>query len=88
MGDLRNKLAKIERAKRDKIAMNRFLGLPDDHVDPPAPPPPVTRCSCGYSHMDRKLVASSKIGGGVSVWCFDCAPGEVRSIAWKGGRQA
>lgn len=62
MGDLRNKIAKIERAKRDEEAMERLLGrCRKPKVAPP--PSPAVRCKCGLTcyettvwaiHYDRR----------------------------------
>lgn len=79
MGDIRNKLAKIERAKAERVAMNRFLGLPDDH-DPnrTRPPIPPLRCPCGNSHHDAPL-AQYQLDHRkpAAIGCPACAPAEI-----------
>jgi hypothetical protein len=52
MGDLRNKINKIERAKADKAAMEalaRAFGWREPKATPPQPEP---RCHCGKTWKD------------------------------------
>lgn len=83
VGDLRNKMAKIEGRIRDKAAMNRFLGRPDDWVQPPTPKPPLPRCACGLTFYDTVLVAYQPDRWKPAIMvCRACTPPDLVDPCW------
>lgn len=83
MGDIRNKLAKIQRAIDERRAMNRFLGRPPDWKAPERQPPTHPPCQCGRTIYETQIVARQ-----VDRWepeerfCQACAPDDVLAIMW------
>lgn len=57
MGDLRNKIAKIEGVKRDKAAMEAFLRAGGWKPQVPAEPQPIIRCQCGLTYYETTIWA-------------------------------
>lgn len=74
MGDLRNKIAKIEGAKRDKVAMNRLIGRPDDWEHTPTPTKPLPKCRCGLTWQDTTLWTFSSDRRPAVYFCPVCLP--------------
>lgn len=76
MGDLRNKVAKIERAKADKAAMEAYLRVRGWRPSPPSPLPSLRypRCACGLTVYEATVYQC----GGDGYFCLVCMP-----LNWK-----
>jgi hypothetical protein len=79
MGDIRNKLNKIERAKADKAAMEAFVRASGWSPPPPRPRPDsyyYPKCACGLTAFETKVYQCGKDG----YYCLVCMP-------WKWKRE-
>lgn len=77
MGDIRNKIAKIERAAAEKVAFANFLragGYRPRQAQPPAP----IRCLCGFDMHQTQIWAyrRDRWHDG-AFYCIACMPPDV-----------
>lgn len=85
MGDMRNKIAKIERAIADKKAMESFLRAGGRWPRPAASLPADPRCACGHTYYDVPdyWMVSYKTDrwAPTRYFCKVCIPDELRAEA-------
>lgn len=78
MGDIRNKLAKIERAKEEKAAFEAFLRR-SSYRPPPTERQEVGRCQgegCGLTMYETQLWACERDG----IFCRACMPWKFKVV--------
>ncbi len=81
MGDIRNKIAKIERAKAEKAAMETFLRAGGWTPGPRRREEPLPRCACGNTWKDAPAFWACHGGHfePVRFYCPACLPDEMRA---------
>jgi hypothetical protein len=80
MGDLRNKFAKIERAKAEKLWFESFMRR-TGYKPMRLTVGPMPTCQCGLTYYQTEIVEHAPDRWGPSQYfCPACAPDEVKAI--------